>query len=59
MTLGGEGRTKYDYKAIAEKYLELKSEKETASFFGCSKIVVQHACEANGIKIKRVLSEEY
>lgn len=59
MTQGGDGRLKYDYKEIANKYLELKSEKDTANFFNCSKVVVRKACESYGIEIKKGLSQEY
>ena len=59
MTVGGEGRNKYNYREIVEKYLELGSEKNTASFFQCSLSVVQKACESYNIKIKKGLSAEY
>lgn len=58
-TFGGDGRTKYDYKLLADTYLETKSEKNTAEMFGCSKSVVQHACETYSIKINKGLSPEY
>lgn len=59
MTIGGDGRTKYNYKEIADKYLELQSEKETAQYFNCSKVIVQKACQCYNIEIKRGLSEDY
>lgn len=43
-TRGGEGKPIYDYKQIADKYLELKNQKETALFFGCSADTVKIAC---------------
>ena len=43
-TRGGEGKQIYDYKQIADKYLELKNQKETALFFGCSTDTVRLAC---------------
>lgn len=44
-TVGGQSRPlKYDYKEIANKYLELRSYKETANYFNCSYIVVKEAC---------------
>lgn len=48
-TLGGEGRLKYNYEEIGNKYLELKNQKETAKFFGCSEDVVRIALDALNI----------
>lgn len=59
MTIGGEGRTKYNYKEIADKYLELKSEKQVCNFFNCTEYVVQKACESFGVKIKKGLTQDY
>lgn len=59
MTLGGEGALRYNYKEIADKYLELQSEKKTKDFFNCSNYVVQQACKKYNIKIKKGLSQEY
>lgn len=53
MTLGGEGNALYDYKEIADKYLELQSEKEVAKYFNCSYVTVRKACETYGIIIKQ------
>ena len=58
-TKGGEGRKKYDYKQIAEKYLELQNEKDTAIFFNCSVDTVQKACRTNNIEIKKGLPQSY
>ena len=59
-TLGGQGKPlKYDYKKVAEKYLELRSYKETAQFFNCSHIVVKEACTLYNIPdFSNHLSEE-
>lgn len=48
-TLGGEGSLKYNYKEIANKYLELKNQKETAIFFHCDESVVKNALDALNI----------
>lgn len=58
MTKGGDGNTLYDYKEIADKYLELENEAETADFFGCSKGTVQSACKAYDITIKRNVQQK-
>lgn len=50
-THGGDGKILYDYKEIANKYLELKNQKETAQFFNCDITVVKHACEEYNIPI--------
>lgn len=50
-TIGGDGRKKYNYKEIADKYQELKSAKLTKDFFNCSYQVVQRACAEYNIKI--------
>ena len=50
-TLGGDSKRYYDYKIIAQKYLELQNQKETAKFFNCDIKVVKNACEENNIKI--------
>lgn len=48
-TLGGEGRLKYNYEEIGNKYLELKNQAETARFFGCSEDIVRIALDALNI----------
>lgn len=50
-TLGGDGRLKYNYEEIGNKYLELKNQKETAKFFNCSEDVV--AIALNTLNISR------
>lgn len=50
-TLGGDSRRLYNYKEIANKYLELQNEKDVAEFFNCDIKVVKNACEENNIKI--------
>lgn len=59
MTIGGDGVVKYDYREIADKYLELKCEKYVTDFFNCSPSVVQKACQKYNIEIKKGLSETY
>ena len=48
-TYGGDGKPLYNYKIIAEKYLELKSQQATAKFFHCDPETVKKACDINGI----------
>ena len=55
-TLGGESKRYYNYREIADKYLELKSQKETAKFFGCDVHTVRKAC--NNYNIPIVSSQE-
>ena len=43
-TRGGDGKQLYDYKEIANKYLELQSIQETALFFNCDCHTVRIAC---------------
>lgn len=50
-TLGGDSRRLYDYKVIAEKYLELKKLNETAKYFQCDIKTVQLACKEYDIEI--------
>ena len=50
-TLGGDSKKYYDYKKIADKYLELKSQKETAEYFNCCIETVRYACRENGVQI--------
>ena len=44
-TLGGESKRYYNYKEIANKYLELKNQKETAKYFDCDIATVKKACD--------------
>ena len=41
--------TKYNYKEIVDKYLELQSQEKTASFFSCSIDTVRRACNKYNI----------
>ena len=50
-TLGGDSKRYYDYKQIAEKYLELKNQKETANYFNCDIETVRKACVEQNIQI--------
>ena len=50
-TLGGESKRYYNYKEIADKYLELKNQRETAKFFNCDVSIVKKACENYNINI--------
>lgn len=50
-TRGGDGHILYDYKEIADKYLELGSIKATAQYIGCSRDTVHKACINCGVKI--------
>lgn len=50
-TLGGDSRTLYDYKIIADKYLELQNQLETAEFFNCDIFTVRNACKIYNISI--------
>lgn len=51
VTKGGDGKILYDYKEIADKYIELKHQKETANFFKCDVNTVRTACKECGIEI--------
>lgn len=50
-TIGGESKRYYNYKEIADKYLELKSIKNTAKYFNCDPFVVRKSCKEYNIKI--------
>lgn len=43
-TLGGDSKHYYNYKEIANKYLELQNLKETAKYFDCDTDTVRVAC---------------
>ena len=49
--LGGDSRRISDNQIIAKKYLELKSQKETAKYFQCDVETVKKACQENNIEI--------
>lgn len=51
-TIGGDGKTLYDYKTISEKYKELESETETAIFFNCDRGVVKKSCKLYNVPVK-------
>lgn len=55
-TLGGESKRYYNYKEIADKYLELKNQKETAKFFDCDILTVRKAC--NNYNVPIISSQE-
>lgn len=50
-TLGGDGKILYDYKEIADKYLELQNQQKTADFFNCDTDTVRKACKEYNISI--------
>ena len=53
-TYGGDGTILYNYQEIVEKYKELKSIKETATFFHCDCSVVTKACYNYGISSEEI-----
>lgn len=50
-TLGGDSRRLYDYKELANAYLELGSLIKVSKKYNCSEDTVQTACKENNIKI--------
>lgn len=50
-TRGGDSKKYYDYKEIADKYLELQNQQETAKYFGCDVHTVRVACREYNISI--------
>lgn len=48
-TLGGDGKVLYDYKGLADKYLELQSLIKTAQYFNCDVKTVKTACDIYNI----------
>lgn len=50
-TLGGESKRYYNYKKLADKYLELLNLEKTAKFFGCDTDTIRKACKNYNIKI--------
>lgn len=50
-THGGDGKILYNYKEIADKYLELQCIAHTAKFFGCDVDTVKTACTSYGVRI--------
>jgi hypothetical protein len=51
-TLGGDSKHYYNYQKIANKYLELQNQKETAKYFNCDVETVRKACLQYNIPIK-------
>lgn len=49
--MGGEGKPLYDYEEIAQKYLELQNQTETAKYFNCDIHTVKIACIKYNIPI--------
>ena len=43
-TRGGDSKKYYDYKEIADKYLELQNQQETAKYFDCDVHTIRMAC---------------
>lgn len=56
LTYGGSGKQFYNYKEIADKYMELKSICDVAAFFNCAKETVVAACKK--YRIKTLSSQE-
>ncbi len=50
-TRGGDSKKYYDYKEIAEKYLELGTMIRVCEFFHCDYATVRVACKEYGVKI--------
>lgn len=51
-TLGGDSKHYYDYKKLANKYLELGTIKAVCEYFQCDFQTVKTACKQYGIQIK-------
>lgn len=50
-TRGGDGKQLYNYKKIADKYLQLQSMQKTAQFFHCDLFTVKTACLNEGVSL--------
>ena len=50
-TLGGDGSILYNYKELADKYIELQNQFETAAFFNCDVSIIRKACREYNIPI--------
>lgn len=50
-TRGGDSKKYYDYKEIADKYVELQNQRKTAEYFHCDVHTVKIACEEYNIDI--------
>lgn len=51
-TYGGDGSHYRNYEEIANKYLELQNQKDTAKYFNCDVGTVRIACQTYNIPIK-------
>ena len=50
-TRGGDSKKYYDYKEIADKYLELQNQQETAKYFDCDVHTIRMACRDTKVDI--------
>lgn len=50
-TLGGDSKRYYNYEDIANKYLELKNQREVAKYFNCDVETVRNALIENNVSI--------
>ena len=57
-TLGGDGRRRYDYSAIAERLTEFPYPTEVAKEFGCSADVTRAIAKQHHIAVKNSSSEK-
>lgn len=57
-TLGGDSRRIYDYKELAQAYLELGTIKAVKEKYHCDAQTVSLACKENNIKIKRAVNQK-
>ena len=51
-TRGGDSKKYYDYKEIADKYLELQNQRNTAKYFNCDVNTVKIACRECNVPIQ-------
>lgn len=51
-TLGGDSKRYYNYKELAQAYLELKEIRKVCIKYNCDPKTVKKACEENNIQIK-------
>lgn len=51
-TLGGDSKRYYNYKELANAYLELGTIQAVVDKFNCDRQTVQNACKENGIEIE-------
>lgn len=50
-TYGGDGKILYDYKELADKYLELETVKAVCNYFQCDPQTVRLACKEYNISV--------